>query len=304
MIRTILSSSVILRRNACLPFKRIDANDTAKKLAEIFNGTQITDANGKPYKELLNGELVESGLAATARYVYDTDKEYCITVGGRDHFTFCSTKRGDALNEAYSIVKSLDEKVSSSVKYAFHQTFGYETSALSDVGTGLRVKLKLFVPALYLSKTLGRYLRALESDGVALQATDTEDFTVYITNKRTLGVTESEICSAVQNAANYIAAAEKQAMDNIAATEPLAIKDKILRAYGVLTNCATISESEFYGCIGYVRMGIYLGVLKCADSLLFEEYACRVGGAGDGGENGSDANRAASAAAVANIVTR
>ena len=41
-------------------------------------------------------------------------------------------------------------------------------------------------------------------------------------------------------------AAEKQMLQKLIESEAPAIKDKILRAYGILTNCAILPENEFF----------------------------------------------------------
>ena len=94
-----------------------------------------------------------------------------------------------------------------------------------------------------------------------------------MSNKRTLGVTESEICESVLNAATYLEAAEKQMLQKLIESEAPAIKDKILRAYGILTNCAILPENEFFEHVGYVRLGLHIGLLKCVSTEAFEDFA-------------------------------
>lgn len=276
MSETILSSSVTLRRNACLPFKRIDASSVANKIGSVLNAP-VTDGVGPLSKALSAKGLIPEPISSSARLIYDGSR-YCVTVGGSDHFIICSSIKGNNLKEAYAVVKNLDDRIAECVKYAFHPTFGFETLSLSDVGTGMRVKLKLFTPALLISKTIGRYMRSLMAEGVLTEATETEDFTVYLSNKRTLGVTESEICESVLNAATYLEAAEKQMLQKLIESEAPEIKDKILRAYGTLTNCAILPENEFFEHVGYVRLGLHIGLLKCASTEAFEDFAVGVKG--------------------------
>ena len=50
------------------------------------------------------------------------------------------------------------------------------------------------------------------------------------------------------------------------------LKDKCLRAYGVLTNCAILSQDEFLEKMTDVRLGIALGFLEALDESGFDEF--------------------------------
>ena len=50
------------------------------------------------------------------------------------------------------------------------------------------------------------------------------------------------------------------------------LKDKCLRAYGTLTNCAILSENELFSKLLEVRLGMALGFLETVDAAEFENF--------------------------------
>ena len=63
-----------------------------------------------------------------------------------------------------------------------------------------------------------------------------------------------------------VCALEEAERNNIKKSDSsLDIQDECLRAYGVLTNCAKVSTSEFVKLISKVKLGACLGYIKLTD---------------------------------------
>ena len=50
------------------------------------------------------------------------------------------------------------------------------------------------------------------------------------------------------------------------------MRDRCLRAYGVLTNCAILSEEEFLSKMTDIRLGVALGFLEAIDWKGFDDF--------------------------------
>ena len=75
----------------------------------------------------------------------------------------------------------------------------------------------------------------------------------------TLGVSEEEILSIVGDAVASIVEEELMERARMKAEEGIALRDKICRAYGVLTNCRLLEEHEFLRHLADVKLGLALG---------------------------------------------
>ena len=87
-----------------------------------------------------------------------------------------------------------------------------------------------------------------------------------ISNEVTLGVTEEEILSEVQSVTEKLTELEASERYKLLNGEnALDIKDKCLRSYGILTNCAKISIQELVKLCANVKLGACLGYLNIYD---------------------------------------
>ena len=80
----------------------------------------------------------------------------------------------------------------------------------------------------------------------------------------TLGVKESDIIDSVKIAINRIEEAELRARDMLRRNEG-ELKDKILRAFGIVTNAYKLSTAETM-----VRLGAYYGYFNISDDIEFQ----------------------------------
>ncbi len=83
-----------------------------------------------------------------------------------------------------------------------------------------------------------------------------------ISNEVTLGQSEGDILSVVERAVSTVVEFELRERDRMKAEEGLALKDKIMRSYGVLTNACKMDLREFSARISDVKLGVALGYFK------------------------------------------
>lgn len=83
------------------------------------------------------------------------DQSLSVCVNGQDHICMTSSGPGLHVKESWSRLSAVDDLLARSLDYAFSKRFGYLTSSLRHVGTGLKASVVLHLPALAMAGALG-----------------------------------------------------------------------------------------------------------------------------------------------------
>ena len=164
----------------------------------------------------------------------------------------------------------MDDELSKYFDFAFDDDFGYLTACPSNVGTGLRASAMMFLPALTESgqiqgvmekaKELGLTFRGIYGEG-----SKADSYIYQISNEVTLGKSEEYIIEEVEKFVMSVSYSEVEIRGEIYQNKPIELKDRCMRAYGVLTNCAYLEYEEFLSLITLVKLGITLNLFKFKD---------------------------------------
>ena len=203
-----------------------------------------------------------------------------IMVCEEDHLRIQSFANGLNLalagEEAHKCEKMLGEKIN----FAFNNELGYLTRCPTNLGTAMRSSVMMFLPALTLSKRMGEIKSQLEKIGMTIrgmygEGSSADAYIYQISNRLSLGVTETDIIRKTETIAKRLKEDEINARRAVFETNKDTLTDKIMRSLGVLKYAHTISSKEFLDCFAYVRLGISLGIinnisLETIDRLLYD----------------------------------
>jgi len=125
----------------------------------------------------------------------------------------------------------------------------------------------MFLPGLVLNGELKKAMRKLRSVGITArgafgEGTQAEGYVFQISNERTLGVSEMELLEQMNEVTHHICELEKAARENLLQKSERELKDRCMRAYGLLRYCEMMDGGEFVARIGDVKLGIALGFLE------------------------------------------
>ena len=95
---------------------------------------------------LLSVDLLDRRLN-TGLYVSE-DQSETLSVNGMDHLCLGRLASGLQPESLWSHLSARDDAVSDGIDYSFHERFGYLSSSLSNVGTGLKISVLLHLPGL------------------------------------------------------------------------------------------------------------------------------------------------------------
>lgn len=204
------------------------------------------------------------------------DETMSIMVNEEDHIRMQVYRSGLQLDQVYSDISWLDDKLEQQLNYAFDSRFGYITSCPTNIGTGLRISALMHLPAIVITKQVDKVLQSLARVHYAIRGFFGEgtapigDF-FQISNQVCLGISEENIVLEMKRVVPEIIKFERSCRQKLMTEQSHVLEDKIHRAYGLLKNAYTISSDETLELLSSIRLGINLQLIdKIPISLINE----------------------------------
>ena len=279
----IIRSRVRLARNlADYPFKVGDAataREIVKKVnralvkADTFNlffVSNLTDIKLEAMKEryLISQNLIDNRECGAA--LINTDESVSVMIHEEDILREQCFMKGLRLSEAYKKLTAIDDELSKNLNIAYSERFGYLTACTTNVGTGLRASVMLFLPALSLAGKMQRIAGEIAELGLTVrgaygEGSKAEGYTYQISNEVTLGVSEYDIIKSVEDTVERICELERAETEKLFGKNELKTMDRTRKSFGVLTNAVLLSYDEFLTHISEVKLGAQLGMIDIGD---------------------------------------
>lgn len=280
---TVLSSRIRFARNLSeYPFgSRLSpekANEIIGKVAPILENsgfekidfTKLSTAEALSYveKHYVSREFAEKKTPHAL--MLNEPCGYAVMLCEEDHLRMQCILPGLALDEAYNSLCKLDDLIDESFDIAYDEELGYLTHCPTNLGTGMRASVMMFLPALTMTgringlsnqlSKIGLTMRGLYGEGTASQGS------IYqISNQITLGITEESSIKKLGDVIKQITENEKSLRKLINEEKNPALIDRICRAEGTLKHAFMLSSGEFIKLFADVRLGIDLGIIKSID---------------------------------------
>ncbi len=288
----VISSRIRLARNfAAYPFpQKMDeaqgedvvvlVREGLKSVDEFteYNLSRLTETEKQSLQEqyLISPALLRSARGAA---FVSADKSVSIMVNEEDHLREQYICKGFDLYKAYERISAIDEGLSSQYDFAFDEKLGFLTACPSNLGTGMRASVMMFLPALAMSGELKAMIPSMKSSGMTVrgafgEGTSAEGYVYQVSNERTLGMSEEEILQETVKTTMALCDGELKARERLQKNEDasLKLKDRCLRSFAILTNCVLLSEEEFLSRMTDVRLGVALGFLQSLDLKGFDDF--------------------------------
>lgn len=263
-----------------------------------FNLYSMDEISENVAQSLCDDHLISAALAANracgAALIDEEDEgvdgprgQYSVMINEEDHLREQYIIRGLNLMLAYRRLSALDDELSKTLRFAFDKKLGYLTACPTNLGTGLRASVMLFLPGLTRTKNMDTVARIMSGlghtvRGVYGEGSAADGYMYQISNEVTLGVDEDYILTEVQRAVLEVVKLESLARENMLDADFDGVKDECMRAYGILTNCYKISFDEFLTHISAVKLGAAVGFLSvknfsAIDDLIAELRPANIG---------------------------
>ncbi|MBQ7292906.1 MAG: protein arginine kinase [Clostridia bacterium] len=280
---TVLSTRIRFARNlADYPFgSRLSAekaNEIIEKLAPTFENigfkkidfTKISKLEALSYleKHYVSREFTEKKTPHAL--MLNEPCGYAVMLCEEDHIRMQCILPGLALDEAYASICKLDDTLDSSFEIAYNEELGYLTHCPTNLGTGMRASVMMFLPALTMGGQINGLSNQLSKIGLTMrgfygEGSSAQGAIYQISNQITLGITEEDSIKKLQDIVKQITEQETELRKLITSEKNPELIDRISRAEGILRHAFMISSSEFISAFSDVRLGIDLGIIRSID---------------------------------------
>ncbi len=205
------------------------------------------------------------------------DRSISIMVNEEDHLREQYIYKGFNLYKAYEQISGIDEGLASSLAFAYDDKYGYLTACPSNLGTGMRASVMMFLPGLVWSKELSTIIPKLKTLGLTVrgvfgEGSVAEGYSYQVSNERTLGVSEKQVLDSVNKRVLELCELELHARERMLEQQETELRDKCLRAYGTLCNCTMLPLDELTAGMVKIKLGIALGFFKVRDMRDFNDF--------------------------------
>jgi len=208
--------------------------------------------------------------------IFDDKEMIAIMINEEDHLRMQVMQSGFNLTEAWRIANSIDNELSKTLQYAYSSQLGYLTACPTNIGTGLRASVMLHLPALVMTKQIGRVLSAVSKLGIAIrgfygEGTEAQGNFFQLSNQVTLGRSEDDLIDNIERIINQIISRERSARKLLYLNNREALNDKVWRAYGTLKSAYIITSAETIDLLSIIRLGVDLEIITDINRKLVNE---------------------------------
>ncbi|TVP53696.1 MAG: protein arginine kinase [Gemmatimonadales bacterium] len=238
-----------------------------RELSELSaNGRRVLMERRLVSRDLLGETEDASGPLSSSGVALAPDVPLSVMINEEDHLRLQALNSGLNLRAAWDLVDLLDEELGQELPYAYHHEFGFLTSCPTNVGTGLRASVLLHLPALVLTKEIGKVLQGLSQMGLTFRGLYGEGSEVVgnffqLSNQTTLGKSEEDLVDHLDRMVRQVIQYESQARSVLMRDASAVTEDKIWRAYGLLRYARSLSFEELMNLLSGVRLGAGLKLL-------------------------------------------
>ena len=289
----VISTRIRLARNLCdYPFaSKLDptsAREIIEKVASALTPHNFTMIDMAGVSALEAQSYVEKHVISTdfakksTPHALLTSEELSVAtmVCEEDHIRIQCLLPGFQLDRAFENACKVDDLLDGALNIAYDEKLGYLTHCPTNLGTGIRASVMVFLPALTMTNQIASLSAQLSKIGLTIRGMYGEGSAsrgaIYqISNQITLGITEEDTIKKLKEIISKIIHDEKRLCQNIYKSSEDSLTDKILRSVGTLRYARLISSEEFFSLYSDIRLGILLGIIKdisytTLDNLLYE----------------------------------
>lgn len=280
----IMSSRIRLARNLS-PIKFVNyasqselhtsADLCTQALTSTFKDQTYTILDMKELKDYEKHSLVERHLCSKefaneyneSRLFLTSDHTTSIMINEEDHLRIQVFSSTTNFHELFDKINTIDDELYNHLDIAFDERLGFLTSCPTNVGTGMRASVMLHLPALVTTKQMNHLVLAVQKLGFVVrglfgEGSDAQGDFFQISNQQTLGLSEVDILSRLNQIIHSIIDYELSARELLKKDRMVWLFDRIGRSFGTLQSSYTMSSEEAINLISVMMLASEMGHLK------------------------------------------
>ncbi len=252
--------------------KTLEKYDTFNILS--LKDLSLNECNALFEQHLISKELIEnkdiSGVAISE------DGKIIVMINEEDHIREQCIEKGFNLYKPFRRLSQIDDEILKSLPISYDEELGFITASPSNLGTGMRASVMLFLPACELSGRMDEIFARAKDNGLTIRGIYGEGskalvYFYQISNQGSLGFDENEIIDKVSEFIYSLCNEEKEMREALIQEDYEKYRDMTLRAYGTITNCYSLQESEMMELLAKVKLGQVLGFIDISSDDKFQK---------------------------------
>ena len=301
MDSTMISSRIRLARNIKgIPFtgrmtveQKKAVCTKVKEVASAIPGYKFDYIDMENVTAIQAGSMVEEHLISVEfannregeGLLLDRKHNVSVMINEEDHLREQVFAEGLNLKAVWQVIDRIDDALIDNLGIAFDEKFGFLTSCPTNVGTGMRASVMMFLPALNMLNDLSHKTpefakrEGFTFRGAYGEGSEALGNVFQLSNSLTLGMSETDIVRAVTGMALEICQLEERARALLLNRMTIPLKDRICRSWGLLTNAYIMSSKELMTLLSDVKLGIILKILPKYDLKKLDKLAVLSGSA-------------------------
>ncbi|MGN0819210.1 MAG: hypothetical protein ACI4M6_02290 [Christensenellaceae bacterium] len=226
------------------------------------------------YRISKNLALNENGAVAIS-----DDESVFIMVNEEDHIREQCILRGLDLIGAYSKLEKVDKCLNANLHFSKDGNF-YYTSCPTNLGTGMRASVMMFLPALTDTRKLDDIIYVARENGITFrgafgEGSAAEGYWYQVSNSYTLDRCE-DVMQKVEGFVLDLCDRENDMRYRIYNNSKLAFEDKCMRSLGILKYAKQLDSEECLKHLANVKLANALGVIPLKNSGILDDLAATV----------------------------
>lgn len=215
-------------------------------------------------KHLISASLKDTPEGSMV--IFSPEARFSLLVNEEDHLRFQCILPGFQLADSWREMVEIEKRLERWLGFAYHHQYGYLTSCLTNVGTGLRASVMLHLPALGWSGTLPGTIghwpdKGMEFRGMFGEGSSFSEGFLQLSNKQTLGSDIPTLNGQVLRSADELVRLERLARNNLLEHHTVKLVDSVHRSLALLSSARVMSSEEATAHLSAVRLGACLQIL-------------------------------------------
>lgn len=217
----------------------------------------------------LNGDLSKAVLIGPKERV-------SVMINEEDHLRIQGLSSGLDPKGSFDLAMQYEAEIGRYLEYDYDRDFGYLTACPTNAGTGMRASVLIHLPGLVLTRDIDKVISRITRSGLIVrgfygEGSDVLGNLFQVSNQNTLGLSEADILSQIEQVAREIIDEEAKARGRLNEEAADMIEDKIWRAFGILKHARVLTSEEVMNLLSAIRLGHAMQIIDFLDVALINE---------------------------------
>lgn len=225
-------------------------------------------------QHLISADFLQN--AAVGVLVTNHDNTINIMLGEEDHLRIQAITNRYDLWQTYQTAKSIADQLEADFEIAKDPTLGYITSCPTNLGGGLRASVMIYLPALTITKKIATVFKELDNHKITIRGVYGENSNasgcIYqISNQNCVTMTDAAVLEMMNQIITKLATTELNLQRELWQKSPDKIIDKVMRAWGILTNAHLLTSDEVVEQLVWIKLGIGFKILAFRNNRIVDD---------------------------------